>query len=182
MEIIRLGIDISIESITCEPANPPLLQNLCPHLLMKLYSIHVSVEHRPFHYTVPHPHCLLHHRRKQHFPEPLPPVALPHKQVLNVKPSFPQKGGVIWEKQHKPSNDGVPAVGPEQITFWVIDGEVQIEGFDGAWVGRVVALKVKVFHERRLRDLEDEDGEGLERMGGEEDGGEGGLGCAEEVG
>lgn len=171
-----LGIMISLKSIPSEPANPPLLQNLGPHFLIKLDGIHIPVQHNPLHSPIPHLHRLLRHRSKQQFPEPFPPVALPHKQVLHIEPRLPQKRGEIREKQHKPGNGCIPTptVRSEDIPLRVVDREVEIEGFDGGVVELVVA--VSVVGKRGWGDFEDEDGEGLERRGGEEGGGEGGLG------
>lgn len=177
-------MSISLKSITSKPTNPPFLQNLSTHFFIKLDRIHIPIKHNPLHPPVPHLRRLRRHCRQQHFPEPFPPITLPHEQVFNIEAWFGQERRVIGEEEHKPSNDRIGFGRFEEMGLGIGDGEVEIERFGnrGEERGGGVGGEERGGGEG---EFEEEDGEGVERRRGgvgEEGGGEGRLGGGEEVG
>lgn len=152
-------MSISLEILTSQSANPPLLQNLSTHFLIKLDRIHIPIKHNPLHPPVPHLSRQRRHGRQQHFPKPFPPVALPHEQVLDIKSGFGQERRVVREEQHEPGYDGAVFVRLEEIGFWVGNREVEGEGFGDGWEGERGSGGERRLGEGSGGGFEEEDGE-----------------------
>ena len=64
----------------------------------------MSISHifmpNPLHSSISH----LHKPSQTDPPKPFPPITLPHKQILHIKPWLPQKSRVIGEEQDKPNH------------------------------------------------------------------------------
>lgn len=130
-------MSIRLKYFTTQPTNPPLRQYLRPHLLIKRNGIHIPIEHHPLHSAVPHFRRLSSHRRQQHLPQSLPPITLPHKYILDIKPGFRQKGRIVGEKQNEPTNNHVISnnidiisSASERFSFGIVYWKVEEDGVE----------------------------------------------------
>ena len=119
---------VSLKSLAGEAADPPLLQHRRAHLLVEPDRTDVPIKHHPLDPPVAHLHGLLRHGAQQDPPEALPPIALPHEQVLHVEPRLREERRVVREEQNEPRHRAIAAAGrSELLPLRIVDGEIEVE-------------------------------------------------------